>query len=81
VQSCFLRLLVKFRFELQVTGKSDRKERQQLRASTNTLVVNIQWRSIMTKTSIIQCFRWAVQGAVELQLDLVFLLADVHVPL
>jgi hypothetical protein len=81
VQSCFLRLLVKFRFELQVTGKSDRKERQQLRAYTDTVVLNIQWRSIMTKTSIMQCFRWAVQGAVELQLDLVFLLADVRVPL
>jgi hypothetical protein len=35
----------------------------------------------MTWTSTIRYLSWAVQGAVELQLDLVVFLADVHVPL
>jgi len=35
----------------------------------------------MTRSSTIRYFSWAVQEAVELQLDLVVFLTDVHVPL
>lgn len=66
-------------FELQVTDKSDR-----LKKDNGYVLIPIQykqWRSVMTRSSTRRYFSWTVQGAVELQLDLVVFLSDVHVPL